>query len=45
MSGDSYAEAVGRWGADKVATFGQLRQRYGDPDLTPLTDATGYALI
>jgi uncharacterized protein len=45
VSGDSYAEAVGRWGADKVVTFGRLRQRYGDPDLTPLTDVTGYALI
>jgi len=45
VSADSYAAAVGRWGADKVVAFGMLRQRYGDPDLGPLTEATGHALL
>jgi uncharacterized protein len=45
VSGDSYAATVGRWGADKETAFAALRQRYGDPDLKPLTDATGHALI
>jgi uncharacterized protein len=45
VSGDSYAEAVGRWGAEKVVAFGRLRQRYGDPDLTPLSEAIGHAVV
>lgn len=45
VSGDTYAAVVARWGADKVVTFGAMRQRYGDPDLAPLVDATGFALI
>ncbi|MEV0290560.1 MULTISPECIES: hypothetical protein [unclassified Kribbella] len=45
VSGDTYAAVVARWGADKVITFGAMRQRYGDPDLAPLVDATGFALI
>ncbi len=45
VSADSYAATVGRWGAAKVTTFATLRQRYGDPDLKPLTDATGHAVI
>lgn len=28
----------------QVVTFGAIRQRYGDPDLAPLVDATGFAL-
>lgn len=45
VSGDTYADAVGRWGADKVVTFGVLRQRYGDPDLEPLSLLAGHAVV
>ena len=45
VSGDTYAVEVGRFGADKVATFGVLRERYGDPDLGPLSASTGYGVI
>jgi len=45
VSGDSYAEAVARWGADKAVLFGALRQWYGDPDLRSLSDSTGHTLI
>ena len=45
VSGDTYADEVARFGADKVATFGVLRQRYGEPNLEPLSNATGYGVI
>ena len=45
VSGDTYAADVERWGSDKVAAFGVLRERYGDPHLDALSDATGYAVI
>lgn len=45
VSGNTYAAEVARFGADKVRRFAGLRERYGDPRLGPLGDATGYAVI
>lgn len=45
LSGDRYAAEVARFGPDKVQRFAQLRQHYGDPELGPLSDATGYAVL
>jgi uncharacterized protein len=45
VSGDTYADAVGRWGADKVIAFGALRQRYGEPDLESLSLVAGHDVI
>jgi len=45
LSGDTYALEVGRFGADKVQRFGALRERYGDPALDALSEATGYAVV
>ena len=33
LTGDTYAAAVGRWGADKVTAFASLRAKYGEPVL------------
>jgi uncharacterized protein len=45
VSGDTFADAVGRWGAGKVIAFGALRQRYGDPDLESLSVLAGHGVI
>lgn len=45
VSADTYAAEVAQFGPDKVLRFGELRERYGDPQLDPLSDATGYAVI
>lgn len=45
LSGDTYAAEVARFGADKVLRFGALRERYGDPSLGALSEATGYAVV
>jgi uncharacterized protein len=45
LSGDTYAAEVRRFGADKVARFAALRQQYGDPSLSGLSAATGYAVL
>jgi len=45
VSADTYAGEVRRFGADKVAIFGVLRERYGEPELGPLSESTGYAVI
>ena len=45
LTGDTYAAEVARFGADKVERFGALRAQYGDPQLGPLSAATGYAVI
>lgn len=39
-----YAASVGRFGADKVAAFEALRERYGDPDLASLSGRYGQPL-
>lgn len=45
LTGDTYAAEIARFGPDKVRAFGVLRERYGDPSLDALSDATGYAVI
>jgi uncharacterized protein len=45
VSGDTYADAVGRWGADKVVTFDAYRKRYGDPDLESLSLLAGHGVV
>jgi uncharacterized protein len=45
VSGDTYATEITRFGPDKVLRFGELRRRYGDPDLQLLSDATGQAVL
>jgi uncharacterized protein len=45
LTGDTYADEVARFGADKVRRFAELRTRYGEPDLDVLRQATGYAVI
>ncbi|MFF1815902.1 HDIG domain-containing metalloprotein [Kribbella sp. NPDC058245] len=45
VSGDSYEVIVSRWGADKAATFADLRRRYGDPVLDDLSAETGHAVV
>jgi uncharacterized protein len=41
----SYAAAVRRFGDEKVATFESLRERFGEPDLTPFIDRYGHAVV
>lgn len=41
-SADSFAVRVGRFGADKVTRFAELRSRYGEPDLTVLARQAGH---
>ncbi|HZX08397.1 HDIG domain-containing metalloprotein [Kribbella sp.] len=45
LSVDTYAAEVGRFGADKVRRFEELRERYGVPELGALSEATGYAVV
>jgi uncharacterized protein len=37
LTAAGYAASVGRFGADKVAAFEALRERFGDPDLASLS--------
>lgn len=41
----SYAADVRRFGPEKVAIFDSLRNRYGDPDLAPLSREYGYSTV
>ncbi|GAA3384735.1 HD domain-containing protein [Cryptosporangium minutisporangium] len=45
VSADTYAARVRRFGADKVARFAALRETFGEPDLAPLIDHYGHALV
>ncbi|TQN32982.1 uncharacterized protein FHX37_2974 [Haloactinospora alba] len=38
VSADSYSATARGFGADKAAAFQTMRERYGDPDLTPFMD-------
>ncbi len=40
----AYAASVRRFGDDKEAIFDAMRERFGDPDLVPLTARYGYAI-
>jgi uncharacterized protein len=37
VTAEEYAASVRRFGEDKVATFAAMRERFGEPDLTPFT--------
>jgi uncharacterized protein len=41
VTADSYAASVGRFGKDKVARFAAMRERFGEPNLTPFTGRPG----
>ena len=45
VSADSYAVHVRRYGEEKVAVFEAMRAFFGDPDLKPLVDEYGHALV
>ncbi|WP_214414119.1 HD domain-containing protein [Sphaerisporangium fuscum] len=45
VSASSYARQVRRFGEEKVAAFGRLREHFGTPDLAPLVTAHGHALV
>jgi uncharacterized protein len=44
LTAGRYAASVGRFGADKVAAFEALRERFGDPDLASLSGRYGQPL-
>ncbi len=44
LTAGSYAASIRRFGEDKAAVFGSLRERFGEPDLAPFTDEYGPAL-
>ncbi|MFG1673513.1 HD domain-containing protein [Micromonospora sp. NPDC049282] len=44
VSAASYTAAVGRFGADKVARFTALVERFGEPDLTALARRHGHPI-
>jgi uncharacterized protein len=44
LTAAGYAARVGRLGADKVAAFEALRERFGDPDLASLSGRYGQPL-
>jgi len=37
----AYAVSISRFGEDKAATFAAMRERFGEPDLTPFTGGPG----
>lgn len=45
VSAGTYARHVRRYGEDKVAGFQAMRESFGEPDLGPLLEAYGHALI
>ncbi|MFI0481575.1 HD domain-containing protein [Actinomadura sp. 9N215] len=45
VTADSFAVRVRRFGADKVAAFEAMRQRFGEPDLTALADDFGHNIV
>jgi uncharacterized protein len=44
LTAGSYAASIRRFGEDKAAEFGSLRERFGEPDLTPFMAEFGHAL-
>ena len=44
LTADAYAASVARFGEDKVTAFGELRARFGEPDLAELCDVYGHQL-
>lgn len=44
LTAASYAAGIRRFGDDKAAAFESLRERFGEPDLTPFIATYGYAV-
>lgn len=44
LTAGSYAASIRRFGEDKAAAFGSLRERFGEPDLTPFMAEYGHAV-
>lgn len=44
VTAGSYAASIRRYGEDKAAAFGAMRERFGEPDLAPFMDEYGHAL-
>jgi uncharacterized protein len=44
VTAGSYAASVRRYGEDKAAAFSAMRERFGEPDLTPFMQEYGHAL-
>lgn len=45
VTADTYAATVRRFGADKARAFAAMRTRYGEPDLTALTNKYRHAVV
>jgi uncharacterized protein len=45
LTAPAYAASVRRYGEDKVTAFQAMRATFGDPDLTPFSDAYRQAII
>lgn len=45
VSAAAYTVAVGRFGADKAATFAAMVAQYGEPDLAALSNRFGHPLV
>jgi uncharacterized protein len=44
VTADSYATRIRRFGEDKAAAFRSMRERFGEPDLTPFMSEYGHPL-
>ncbi|GAA4230971.1 HD domain-containing protein [Actinomadura meridiana] len=45
VSAESYAAHVRRFGEDKVTIFKSMREYFGEPELGPIADRHGHALV
>jgi uncharacterized protein len=45
LTASAYAVSVRRFGEDKVTAFHELRAAFGEPDLTPFSDAYGQDIV
>jgi uncharacterized protein len=45
VTADSYAADIQRFGEAKTITFKAMREKYGEPDLTPFVTRYGYAVV
>lgn len=44
VTANSYAASMRQFGENKAAVFGSLRERLGEPDLTPFMAEFGHSL-
>ena len=45
LTAGAYAASLRRFGKDKVAAFESMRAMFGDPDLTPFSNAYGHRVV